>query len=41
MEILDAKKDLVFYKIDETNKEIIICVIVDQRQNYLNIICGL
>lgn len=39
--ILILKKDLVFYKIDETNKEVVIYAVVDQRQDYLNIIRGL
>lgn len=39
--ILILKKDLVFYKIDEPNKEVVIYAVVDQRQDYLNIILGL
>lgn len=39
--ILILKKDLVFYKIDELNKKVIIYAVVDQRQDYLNIIRGL
>lgn len=39
--ILILSKDLVFYKIDETKKEVIIYAVVDQRQDYLNIIRGL
>ena len=39
--ILILSKDLVFYKIDETNKEVVIYAVVDQRQDYLNIIRGL
>lgn len=39
--VLILKKDLVFYKIDENNKQIIIYAVVDQRQDYLNIINGL
>ena len=35
------EKDLVFYKINESRKEIVIYAIVDQRQDYLNIIRGL
>ena len=35
------EKDLVFYKIDERNKNTIIYAVVDQRQDYLNIIRGL
>ena len=39
--VLILEKDLVFYKIDEQNKEVIIYAVVDQRQDYLNIIQGL
>ena len=39
--VLIWEKDLVFYKIDEQNKEVIIYAVVDQRQDYLNIIRGL
>ena len=39
--ILILKKDLVFYKIDEVNKKVIIYAVVDQREDYLNIIRGL
>lgn len=39
--VLILKKDLVFYKIDEIKKEVIIYAVVDQRQDYLNIIRGL
>lgn len=39
--VLILKKDLIFYKIDEINKEVVIYVVVDQRQDYLNIIMGL
>ncbi len=39
--VLTLEKDLVFYKIDETNKKIVVYAIVDQRQDYLNIIRGL
>lgn len=39
--ILILSKDLVFYKIDETNKEVVIYAVADQRQDYLNIIRGL
>ena len=35
------EKDLVFYKIDEENKEVVVYAVVDQRQDYLNIIRGL
>ena len=30
-----------FYKIDEENKQVIVYAVVDQRQDYLNIIRGL
>lgn len=39
--VLILEKDLVFYKINETAKEVIIHAVVDQRQDYLNIIRGL
>lgn len=39
--LLILEKDLVFYKIDEENKAVVIYAVVDQRQDYLNIIRGL
>ena len=39
--VLVLKKDLVFYKIDEDKKEVVVHVVVDQRQDYLRIIQGL
>ena len=39
--VLILDKDLVFYKIDEENKTVIAYAVVDQRQDYLNIIRGL
>ena len=39
--VLTLEKDLVFYKINESQKEVIIYAVVDQRQDYLNIIRGL
>lgn len=39
--VLILEKNLVFYKIDEEKKEVIIYAVVDQRQDYLNIIRGL
>ena len=39
--VLMLEKDLVFYKIDEDKKNVIIYAVVDQRQDYLNIIRGL
>lgn len=39
--VLILEKDLVFYKIDEGRKRVVIYAIVDQRQDYLNIIRGL
>ncbi len=35
------EKDLVFYKIDENKKQVIVYAVVDQRQDYLSIIRGL
>ena len=39
--VLILEKDLVFYKINETAKTVMIYAVVDQRQDYLNIIRGL
>ena len=39
--VLILSKDLVFYKIDEVKKQIIVYAVVDQRQDYLNILRGL
>ena len=39
--VLILQKDLVFYKIDESKKEVMIHAVVDQRQDYLKIIRGL
>lgn len=39
--VLILEKDLVFYKIDEDSKKVVIYAVVDQRQDYLNIIRGL
>lgn len=39
--ILILEKDLVFYKMDEESKSVVIYAAVDQRQDYFNIIRGL
>ncbi len=39
--VLITDKNLVFYKIDVVNKEVTVYAVVDQRQDYLNIIRGL
>lgn len=39
--VLVLEKNLVFYKVDEEKKRVIIYAVVDQRQDYLNIIRGL
>lgn len=39
--VLVLEKDLVFYKIDEEKKKVVIYAVVDQRQDYLNIVRGL
>ena len=39
--VLILEKDLVFYKIHEENKQVIVYAVVDQRQDYLNILRGL
>lgn len=39
--VLITEKNLVFYKIDEGQKIVTVYAVVDQRQDYLNIIRGL
>ncbi len=39
--ILIFDKNLVFYKIDEIRKKVVVYAITDQRQDYLSIIQGL
>ena len=39
--VLITEKELVFYKIDEKQKVVTVYAVVDQRQDYLNIIRGL
>ena len=39
--VLVLEKNLVFYKVDEDNKKVVVYAVVDQRQDYLNIIRGL
>lgn len=39
--VLALPKDLIFYKIDEGKKTVTIHAVVDQRQDYLNILRGL
>lgn len=39
--VLITEKNLVFYKIDEIQKVVTVYAVVDQRQDYLNIIRGL
>lgn len=39
--VLILEEDLVFYKVDEVKKEVVIYAVADQRQDYLNIIRGL
>ena len=39
--VLILEKDLVFYKIDEEEKTVVVYAVADQRQDYLNIIRGL
>ncbi len=39
--VLILEKDLVFYKIMEEEKAVIIYAVVDQRQDYLSIVRGL
>ena len=39
--VLILSKDLIIYKIDEAKKQIVVYAVVDQRQDYLNILRGL
>ena len=39
--VLILDKDLVFYKIDDDRKVVTVYAVVDQRQDYLNVIRGL
>lgn len=39
--VLILEKDLVFYKVDELSRTVMIYAVVDQRQDYLSIIRGL
>jgi len=39
--VLVLGENLVFYRVDEENKRIVIHAAVDQRQDYVNIIRGL
>ena len=39
--VLILEKDLVFYKVDDSKKQVVIYAVVDQRQDYLSIIRGL
>ena len=39
--VLILEKDLVFYKVNEDRKEVIIYAVTNQRQDYLNIVRGL
>ena len=39
--VLITEKNLVFYKMNEIQKVVIVYAVVDQRQDYLNIIRGL
>ena len=39
--VLVLEKDLVFYKVNEREKAVIIYAVVDQRQDYMSIIRGL
>ena len=36
--ILILEKDLAFYKVDETQKRVLVLAVVDQRQDYLSIV---
>ena len=39
--VLILEKDLIFYKVDDNKKQVIVYAVVDQRQDYLSIIRGL
>ena len=39
--VLITEKNLVFYKIDESKKQVVVHAVTDQRQDYLSIIRGL
>ena len=39
--VLITKKNLVFYKVNECEKIVAVYAVVDQRQDYINIIRGL
>ena len=39
--VLILEKDLAFYKINESKREVVIYAVVNQRQDYVNIIRGL
>lgn len=39
--VLVLEKNLVFYKVDESKKVVTIYAVMDQRQDYLNILRGL
>ena len=39
--VLILERDLVFYKVNDKKKEVIIYAIVDQRQDYMDILRGL
>lgn len=39
--VLVLEKDLVFYKVNDSKKQVIVYAVVDQRQDYLSIIRGL
>ena len=39
--VLILEKNLVFYKVDEKRKREVVYAVVDQRQDYLNIVRGL
>ena len=39
--VLILEKNLVFYKVDDNKKQVIVYAVVDQRQDYLSIIRGM
>ena len=39
--VLILDKDLIFYKVDDSQKMVTVYAVVDQRQDYLNILRGI
>ena len=39
--VLIMKKNLCFYKVNDSKREVVIYAVVDQRQDYLSLVQGL